>query len=143
MARGFEESEGVELNLTPMIDCVFLLLIFFMVTTVFTSAAGLKIELPQAENWQKIKETKLFLSVDEDGRMELNSKVVTKSSLTSVLMAEKTRTRTVTLIIKADKESQHVYTLDIMEIAKNLGIETISLAVDQEEGGAVPIGTGG
>ena len=131
MARGsLEDTEGVDLNLTPLIDCVFLLLIFFMVTTVFTSAAGLKIELPEAENWQKIRETKLFLSVDEDGKMELNSRVVTKTSLASALMREKKRTQTVTLIIKADRESQHVYTLDIMEIAKNLGIETISLAVD-------------
>ncbi|MBT4496289.1 MAG: biopolymer transporter ExbD [Gemmatimonadetes bacterium] len=131
MARGsLADTEGVDLNLTPLIDCVFLLLIFFMVTTVFTSSAGLKIELPEAENWQKIRETKLFLSVDEDGKMELNSRVVTKTSLASALMREKKRTQTVTLIIKADRESQHVYTLDIMEIAKNLGIETISLAVD-------------
>ena len=127
------ERFDVELNMTPLIDCVFLLLIFFMVTTVFTSSVGLTIELPVAENWQKIRETKLFLSIDEEGRMELNSKVVTKTSLASVLMREKTRTRTVTLIIKADSDSRHEYTLDIMEIAKNLGIETISLAVDQPE----------
>ena len=133
MTGDFEGSEGVELNLTPLIDCVFLLLIFFMVTTVFSSAAGLKIELPEAENWQKIKETKLFLSVDEDGKMELNSRVVTKTSLASALMREKRRTQTVSLIIKADRQSQHVYTLDIMEIAKNLGIETISLAVEEPE----------
>jgi len=134
MARGsLEDTEGVDLNLTPLIDCVFLLLIFFMVTTVFTSAAGLKIELPEAENWQKIRETKLFLSVDEDGKMELNSRVVTMTSLASTLMREKKRTQTVTLIIKADRESEHVYTLDVMEIAKNLGIETISLAVDEIE----------
>jgi len=133
MAQDFEESREVELNLTPMIDCVFLLLIFFMVTTVFTSAVGLKIELPEAENWQKIRETKLFLSVDEDGKMELNGKVTTKTSLASMLMDEKRRTGTVTLIIKADRDSRHVFTLDIMEIAKNLGIETISLAVEQEE----------
>ena len=134
MARGsLEDTEGVDLNLTPLIDCVFLLLIFFMVTTVFTSAAGLKIELPEAENWQKIRETKLFLSVDEDGKMELNSLVVTMTSLASTLMREKKRTQTVTLIIKADRESEHVYTLDVMEIAKNLGIETISLAVDEIE----------
>ena len=135
MADFFDKDE-VELNMTPLIDCVFLLLIFFMVTTVFTSASGLKIELPEATNWQKIKETKLFLAVGEDGKMELNGKVVTKPSLASILMQEKNRTRAVTLIIKADQKSQHVHTLDIMEIAKNLGIETISLAVEQPaEGG--------
>ena len=133
MPDNFAESKEVELNLTPMIDCVFLLLIFFMVTTVFTSSVGLKIELPEAKNWQKIAETKLFLSIDDDGKMELNSKVVTKTSLVSILLGEKQRTRTVTLIVKADKNSKHEYTLDIMEVAKNLGIETISLAVEKPE----------
>ena len=133
MAQGFEESEGVELNLTPLIDCVFLLLIFFMVTTIFTSSAGLQIELPEAENWQQISETKMFLSIDDDGRMELNSRVVTKTSLVSMLSNEKRRTRSVTLIVKADREARHEYTLDIMEIAKSLGVETISLAVDKPE----------
>lgn len=131
--ENLQGEEGVDLNLTPLIDCVFLLLVFFMVTTVFTSAAGLKIDLPEAENWQKIRETKLFLSIDEDGKMELNSRVVTKTALAGALMREKKRTQTVTLIIKADRESQHVYTLDIMEIAKNLGIETISLAVNESK----------
>ena len=133
MAQGFEESEGVELNLTPLIDCVFLLLIFFMVTTVFTSSAGLQIELPEAENWQQISETKMFLSIDDDGRMELNSKIVTKMTLASTLSNEKRRTRSVTLIVKADRQARHEHTLDIMEIAKSLGVETISLAVDQPE----------
>ncbi|MFP6644392.1 MAG: biopolymer transporter ExbD [Candidatus Latescibacterota bacterium] len=134
MAAGYEKDE-VELNMTPLIDCVFLLLIFFMVTTVFTSASGLKIDLPEARNWQRIKETKLFLAVGEDGKMELNGNVVTKPSLAGVLLREKNRTRAVTLIIKADHMSQHVHTLDIMEIAKSVGIETISLAVEQPDEG--------
>jgi len=133
MSEPLTQSEGVELNMTPLIDCVFLLLIFFMVTTVFTSSAGLKIELPDAENWQKIRETKMNLSIDDDGRMELNGKVVTKNSLVGVLLDEKRRTGTITLIIKADKDSAHEYTLDAMEIAKEVGIETISLAVERDD----------
>ena len=133
MAELLDESQEVQLNLTPLIDCVFLLLIFFMVTTIFTSSVGLKIDLPEAENWQKIGKTKLYLSVDEDGKMELNGRVVTKTSLASALMNEKRRTGSLTLIIKADRESRHEYTLDIMEVARNLGVKTISLAVEKEE----------
>ena len=131
MARELQESQDVELNLTPMIDCVFLLLIFFMVTTVFTASVGLKIELPTAAQWQKIAETKLTLSVGEDGKMELNGKIVSKSSLAGLLMAHKLRTGAATLIIKADRASRHEHTLDVMEIAKDVGIETISLAVEK------------
>jgi len=131
MADESREPQEVELNLTPMIDCVFLLLIFFMVTTVFTSSVGLKIELPKAEHWQKIGETKLSLSVGEEGAMELNGRVVTKSSLAGVLMGVKRSSGAVTLIIKADRASRHEHTLDVMEIAKGVGIETISLAVEK------------
>ena len=133
MADAPRESQDVELNLTPMIDCVFLLLIFFMVTTVFTSSVGLKIELPKAEQWQKIGETKLSLSIGEEGGMELNGRVVTKSSLAGILMGAKRRSGAVTLIIKADRTSRHEHTLDVMEIAKGVGIETISLAVEKPE----------
>lgn len=136
MADGPKESEGVELDLTPMIDCVFLLLIFFMVTTVFTTSAGLKIVLPEAKTWQPVRDVKLTLSIGAAGGMELNGKVVSKASLAGLLMAEKERTKSITLIVKADEESLHEYTLDAMEVAKEVGVETISLAVDKPEDGS-------
>ena len=135
MARPVEhiESKETELNLTPLIDCVFLLLIFFMVTTVFTDAASLKIELPQAQEWQTIQETRITLSIGREGRMELNGKQITRAALAAGLRAEKERTGETTLIIKGDRLTRHAYTLDVMETAKEVGIETISLAVDEPE----------
>ena len=127
------DDRGIQVNITPLIDCVFLLLIFFMVTTVFSTSVGLRIELPTAEHWRKIPEHKLNLSIARDGKMDLNGKVVTKETLPGVLIAEKAKARSTTLIIKADKDSIHEYTLDAMEIAKEMGIDRISVATEKKE----------
>ena len=64
-------SEELRLNLTPMIDAVFLLLIFFMVTTVFTQPHQLRIELPRAVNYDQLKEKKLNISISPEGQLEI------------------------------------------------------------------------
>jgi len=65
-----EKAGEFQLNLTPMIDAVFLLLIFFMTTTVFVKATQLKISLPDAEHYDKLKaEKKLNLRISEEGKL--------------------------------------------------------------------------
>jgi len=131
-----EEREGIpKLNLTPLIDCVFLLLIFFMVTTVLTTTRTLKIELPKAEHYMKVKERKLSLLISKEGEMEINGKRVTMDNLVDVLLAEKGK-RPVVLVIEADKESLHGYTLDAMAAAKAAGIAKISLATEKKKRGS-------
>ena len=60
-----EDLEDENLNLTPLIDCVFLLLIFFMVTTVFKQPYSLRVELPQARQATIVEEKKLVASIDK------------------------------------------------------------------------------
>ena len=72
MAARISQHEEQDLNLTPMIDCVFLLLVFFMVTTVFKQPYSLQVELPEARQAQQVKEKKLVCSITADGRMEIN-----------------------------------------------------------------------
>ena len=65
-------------DLTPMIDVVFQLLIFFMVTAVFAITPGLDIKLPEAEESQAPDKENLFIVVDQDGNMKLNHKTIVK-----------------------------------------------------------------
>ena len=76
MARKLQgnDAKNNELNLTPLIDAVFLLLVFFMVTSVFVKATQLKVELPVAANYDKIdQEKKLNLLISAEGQLEFNS----------------------------------------------------------------------
>lgn len=135
MARIRRESivESDDLNLTPLIDCVFLLLIFFMVTTVFKEPYLLKVLLPEAEQATLIEEKKLVATIDRAGVMEVNRHPVTLETLEGVLTREKEGVRVVTLIIRTDKQTRHGLVLDTMEIAKRIGIEKIVLATEKKE----------
>ncbi len=118
------------LNLTPMIDCVFLLLIFFMVTTVFKQPYSLVVELPEAQQSQVVEEKKLVASISADGRMEINRVPVDLSTIDEVLRREQQGTRSLTLVVRTDKETRHKHLLDLFEAAKRAGIEKIPLATE-------------
>lgn len=121
--------------MTPLIDCVFLLLIFFMVTTVFKQPYRLKVLLPLAIEAVIIEEKKLVATVDRGGSMEINRFPVTPENLEGVLTREKEGARVVTLIIRTDKDTGHGLVLDMMETAKRIGIEKIVLATEKKEEG--------
>jgi len=125
------EAESTELNLTPMIDCVFLLIIFFMVTTVFKEPHSLQVELPEARQAVIVEEKKLVASIDKSGQMEINRHRVTLAELHGVLSQQKQETRSMTLIIRTDKETRHGPVLETMEIAKRLRIEKVVLQSEE------------
>jgi len=134
MANGFRltsDEEEVRINLTPMIDAVFLLLIFFMVTTVFTQSHQLKIELPKAVNYDSLKEKKLNVAIAPDGRLEINGNLVSMGELGSWLQQEKARVAATSLIIKADAKTPHGYVIDVMETANAVGVERVSVETDE------------
>ena len=125
------QGEELRLNLTPMIDAVFLLLIFFMVTTVFTRPHQLQVELPEAVNYDRLKEKKLNVAISAEGQVEINGRLVDMADLAGWLEKEKSRTTSTSLIIKADARSMHGYVIDAMEIANQVGMSKISVETDE------------
>ena len=130
MPRRKSLYEEQELNMTPLIDCVFLLLIFFMVTTVFKQPYSLQVVLPEAQQGVIVEEKKLVATITQDGRMEINRHLVTLDNLEQVLLREKEGTRSLTLVVRTDQETPHKYLLDLFEVAKRVGIEKIPLATE-------------
>jgi len=127
-----DEANKVELNLTSLIDAVFLLLIFFMVTTVFVKSTTLKIDLPDATHYDQIEqEKKLNLRISAEGKLEMNSRLVGMGELGPFLRQEKFRTGSATLIITADHKTPHGYVIDAMEVATSAGVEKIDLETEE------------
>ena len=131
--RSVYEEDGMDM--TPLIDCVFLLLVFFMVTTVFKQPYSLQVELPEATQAKVVEEKKLVASITADGRMEINRHPVTLENLEQVLLREKSGTHSLTLVVRTDKKTRHRHLLDLFEVAKRVGIEKIPLATDDLQGG--------
>ncbi|MBN1351113.1 biopolymer transporter ExbD [candidate division KSB1 bacterium] len=125
------EEKGMDM--TPLIDCVFLLLIFFMVTTVFTAQPSLRVDLPKAAESDLPPEKDLNIVIAKTGEMELNGEPVTMEFLPTRLREAKELYRSKVLIIKADKECMHGLVVDVMDAAKGVGIEELAIATEKEE----------
>ncbi|MCK5328361.1 MAG: biopolymer transporter ExbD [Candidatus Latescibacteria bacterium] len=123
-----------ELNLTPMIDIVFQLLIFFMVTAVFAITPGLDIKLPEAEESEAPEKENLFIVIDEQGAMKLNHKSVTYASLKRELMEKrKILDNTTMIVIQADEKVFHGQVVKVMDISKAAGITDLVVATEPKD----------
>jgi biopolymer transport protein ExbD len=129
------KREDPETDLTPMIDVVFQLLIFFMVTAVFAITPGLDIKLPEAEEAQAPEKENLFIVVDQDGNMKLNHQQVTFGDLKEKLEEKrKLLDNTTMIIIQGDERSTHGQIVNIMDIARQVGIVDQVIATEPNRG---------
>lgn len=129
---GYKKEESVEVNLTPLIDVVFLLLIFFMVTTTFDKNAKLKVQLPQAEAQiqQKSADT-VVLSIDSKGKYYINDRQLVNEQMETLkrALAKTVKGRTdITLLLRADGRATHQSVVRAMDVAAQLGLTKLSIA---------------
>ena len=122
-----------ELNLTPLIDVVFLLLIFFMVSTTFDKEARIKVELPEAatQDEQVAKLKSLDITVDSTGRYFINQKEVVnteKATLIRAIEKEVGERRDLPVIINADANARHQSVIKVLDATSELGFNTMTFA---------------
>ncbi|MDO9616141.1 MAG: biopolymer transporter ExbD [Pseudomonas sp.] len=119
--------ESVEINLASLIDVVFILLLFFVVTTTFTRETQLKVDLPEAVTGTPPEQTELKqleILIAADGSYSLNAKQLLKSDLPSLMAAlqkESEGDNSLPLIISADAKTQHQAVITAMDAAGKLG----------------------
>ena len=126
-----DSEEDYSLQLTSLIDVVFLLLIFFMVSTSFVDfTRRLEIELPEAKSSAEVVEKKSFLiEVGVEKRISLNGKTVLLDDLESRLKANLESGKfKPSLTIKADKRLDYGYVIKVMGLISEAGVRDISLA---------------
>ena len=134
-------TEEPTVDLTSLIDVVFLLLIFFMVSTTFEREALLKVDLPEAsevEDRAEVPES-LELVIDSEGRMFLNDRRLVDSEEGTVRAAiqEAAGTeRNLPLILRADRMTPHHFVVTAMDVAAQLGFSNLSIATDRSDGTA-------
>jgi biopolymer transport protein ExbD len=122
-----------EINLAPLIDMVFQLIIFFMLSSSFIMQPGIKIKLPKAETTEIIKEKEIFVDVSEDGTIFYNTKPISLVKLQNIFENEiKNYGNAIVLIIKGDKNTKHGIIVSIMDLARKCGIEKIAIATSPE-----------
>ena len=122
----------VSINLTPLIDVVFLLLIFFMVSTSFSELTQLVVDLPQAEGTPASADTSVLLVVDVAGNMTLDGEPVPNNVRgLSAAMGERLSGNTdIPVILSADAMTPHQYVVTAMDVAAQLNITRLTIATE-------------
>jgi len=130
--RHYTITKG-EINLAPLIDMVFQLIIFFMLSSSFIMQPGIKIKLPKAETTEIINEREIFVDISENGTIFYNGKVVSLVKLKNIFEEEiKNNGDKITLVIKGDKDTKHGIVVNVMDLARKCGVERIAIATMPE-----------
>ena len=132
-----QRKELVQLNLTPLIDVVFLLLIFFMVSTSFTRENQLQINLPEASAEEVSSVTQgLTLTIQENGTYALNGRVLSSNSIDIIkeaLLAESQGEFDQSLLLVADANASHQSVVRAMDAAGQLGFVNLRISTQESE----------
>lgn len=125
------QEEETSVNLTPLIDVVFLLLIFFMVSTTFDTTSELKIELPEASADNPIKNDRMTIMIDPQGYYFLNGKRL-KNQSSELLLLELHRSigsnKEMPVVIQSDAKSPVQSLVTAMDVVGQMGLSHLSIA---------------
>lgn len=116
-----KNKRTVVLNVTSLIDVLFLLLIFFMISTTFLSTPAIQLELPKAKNADAVRQEPLVVYIDADGALYLNDEPIDAGLLPAVLKDKLLENDDKAVILKADSRVTHGSVVQIMDIIKGAG----------------------
>jgi len=119
-----------QIDIAPLIDIVFQLLIFFMLTSSFIMQPGIKVNLPKAVTSEVVKFENIEILITGENVTYLNGRVVTMRELETLLKQAAKREQTI--LIKADKRASLGRVVEIWDLARDLGISQINIATNQE-----------
>lgn len=127
-----ESQEVLDINVTPLIDIVFLLLIFLMVTTSFNEGPQIKVDLPSSSaDARESKAETLTISIKASGELYNQDQLLNRDQLQALLKEKKASRDKVTLVIRADKGTSHGAVVDVMDAATKYGIHDLAIATDR------------
>ncbi len=116
-------------DITPLVDVVFLLLIFFMLSTTFVVSSGLRLNLPQAEAEAVRQERReLRIQVDPAGGLHFGGRAVSTAELEAALGDAVRRDRDALTVIEADQDTPHKFVVGVMDRAKRAGLHRLAIA---------------
>ena len=121
------------INITSLIDVLFLLLIFFMISSTFLEQPGIKLELPRAQSSEVLQQKDYTLFIDKNGSMFLNEEKIELKELEKGLKAVLPDMKDGALILKADQDASHGSVVRVMDVAKRSGVKKLVIGTRIEE----------
>lgn len=138
MPLKMQQDEAMQLNLTPMIDVLFLLIIFFMVATTFGDLErNMELKVPEvSEAGDSVQPAKpLVINVFADGRLDLDGQIVTLEELKSQLLAAREQSGSPTVVIRGDSKCEFQRVADALAACRSANISELGITVRIASGG--------
>ncbi len=129
MRRKLRTMKG--LDITSLIDVMFILVIFFMVSSTLVVHPGMRVKVPDAKNSKKLAQDKMVVYVDKDNLVYLNDKKVEKLDLRNEVKYKVDNGAAPHITVKADKEVNYGEIISVIDICKEAGIQDISFSTNK------------
>ncbi|MEE2022876.1 MULTISPECIES: ExbD/TolR family protein [Alkalimonas] len=132
MARKrIREDDEAQIDITPMMDIVFIMLIFFIVTTSFVKEAGIDVNKPESTQAEQRPSATIFIAIRPNGEIWMDRRMVDVERVAANIERLVAESPTDTIIIQADKETQHGRVMEVMDQIKAAGDYIITIAGEQ------------
>ncbi|MBT5953564.1 biopolymer transporter ExbD [bacterium] len=131
MFANHRKKRSAKLSIAPLLDMIFILLIFFVVSTTFSKLPGVKINKPEARHVESLSPNNILIGVTEDGRYFINETMYSLDELNKKVALKFSMNPKLSVVIVADKLSKLKYTIAIMDMSKDIGILDISIAEEK------------
>ncbi len=128
---------SINIDLTPLIDVVFQLVIFFMITSVFKVAPGISVDLPTSSSAQTIKVNEMRIVAVSEFEIYVNRDRTSIDGLKTILQKSSQENKTTELqaILEADKKAPYQLVVSVLDVLRQSGISNVSLVTGKEKAG--------
>jgi biopolymer transport protein ExbD len=126
-----EQDEKEEIDMTPMLDVVFILLIFFIVTASFVKEAGIDVNRPEAATAVKKERANILVAISDKGDIWINKRKIDIRSVQANIERLKAENPQGTVVIQADKKATTDTLIKVMDSARAAGVYDVSIAAQE------------
>lgn len=131
--RPHKKRSSVVINVTSLVDIMFNLLLFFMVSTTFLTTPAIKLELPKAKHGESVTQEPTVIYIDAAGGIYFDDKPVEVSLLGAALSKELAGTADKSVVLKADSRVSHGRVVEVMDVIKGAGAARLVIATESPQ----------
>ena len=128
--RKREDEMAGEIDLTPMLDVVFILLIFFIVTSVFVTEAGIDVSKPQASTAEARSKDLILIAISDDGQIWIDGEQLDPRFIRSRFERRLAETPNASVVIQGDRAAQNEHVMTILRAARDANIAAVSISTE-------------
>ena len=125
---GLDDDAETAIDMSPLIDCVFILLIFFIVTTVFVEETGVEVDKPQAATASKLESNSILIAITDDDQVIYDRRDIGVKGVKSLVQRMVAADPDIPVIIQADEESKSGLFVRVVDEAKLGGAKQVNVA---------------